>query len=195
MTNTTVPVVRSSPVRFFIVFAILMAGGYMCTQTLRFTHNWLNIAFVHLYYLVPILALIGVLRLQRWAKILTTIFLAPVWAMSLLSLLTLPIDMQAEISHRQLSRELSTVQQGRYVIHLAWQETAGGALGPHSVSLEQQMPWLPGIVVIRQLDYFEGASEGSLSVVGANRISLHIPGSDMHHEINQVYLLKPRVYF
>jgi hypothetical protein len=61
-----------------------------------------------------------------------------------------------------------------------WEETAGGALGPHGVGLEQRMFVVPGIYLVRYLDYFEGASKGSLSEEGADIIRLHIRKSNDH---------------
>ena len=107
-------------------------------------------------------------------------------------------DIPAAVTHRQLSRELCTVHQGQYSVHLVWKETAGGALGPHGVSLEQRRTILPGIYAVRFLDYFEGASEGSLSFVGPDRVSLRIPiaGYLMDQtNVQRVYSLKPWLYF
>jgi len=96
-------------------------------------------------------------------------------------------DIPAAVEHRQMSRELGTVQQGGYSVHLAWRETAGGALGPHGVLLEQRRTVLPGLYAVRFLDYFEGASEGSISIAGRDRIELHIPNTVSHGEVDRVY--------
>lgn len=71
-------------------------------------------------------------------------------------------------------------------------------MGPHGVSLEQRMNILPGIYLVKSLDYFEGASEGTLSWAGADRISLYIPIAGYHNDqkdVRRVYSLKPRLYF
>jgi hypothetical protein len=68
-------------------------------------------------------------------------------------------------------------------------------LGPHGVALEQRMFVVPGLYMVRHLDYFEGAHEGSLSAEGADRVRVHIPKSDLHQEIDLVYSLRRLVYF
>jgi len=187
---------RRTSVRQLLVLAALIAVGYLCIRALRFTNEGLNLAFVCAFLLIPFFAVRPVLRLRRWPKVLTTILLAPVLALCLLCLLvTVTCDIPAVAKHRELSRELSTVQQEHYSVHLLWQETAGGAVGPHGVGLEQRMFIVPGLYVVKHLDYFEGAHEGSLSAEGADKVRLHIPKSNLHQEVDQVYSLKRRVYF
>jgi len=107
-------------------------------------------------------------------------------------------DIPDAVTHRQLSRELCALQQGQYSVHLAWEETSGGALGPHGVSLEQRRNILPGIYAVKYLDYFEGASEGSLSFAGPNKVALYIPVAGYHQDkknVQRVYFLRPWLYF
>ena len=107
-------------------------------------------------------------------------------------------DIPDAVRHVQLSRELSTLQHGEYSVHLAWKETAGGAVGPHGVSLEQRRSIFPGIYLVKSLDYFEGASKGTLSWAGADRVALFIPtaGYDQNQKnIEREYSLKPWLYF
>ena len=187
---------RSNSVRQFLGLGVLMAAMYMCTRTLRFSNNGLNLAFVCLFFLLPFLAAWVALRLRRRAKVVAAVVLAPILTISLLFLLMMAIfDIPAAVGHRQLSRELSTVEQGRYSVHLAWEESAGGALGPHGVSLEQRMVILPGLYAVKPLDYFDRASEGSLSTAGPGKIKLHIPNTSLHREVDCVYSLKPWLYF
>ena len=90
------------------------------------------------------------------------------------------------------------LQQGQYSVHLAWVETAGGAVGPHGVSLEQRRTILPGIYAVRDLDYFEGASEGNISFVGPDRVSLYLPIAGYNKDqkdVRRTYSLKPWLYF
>ena len=102
-------------------------------------------------------------------------------SLSLLCLLfTASCDLPAVMQHREMSRQLSHVQWGNYSIHLLWEETPGGAVGPHGVVLEQRKAIVPGLYLVKQLDYFEDANEGSLSVDEAGRIRLHIPQSPAH---------------
>jgi hypothetical protein len=121
---------RSNPVLHFIGLGVLMAAMCLCMRILRFSKNELNLAFVCLFFLLPFLAARVALRLRRWAKVVAAVVLAPILANSLLFLLMIAIfDIPAAAGHRQLSRELSTVEQGHYSVHLAWEESAGGALG------------------------------------------------------------------
>ena len=187
---------RSDAVRQLLFIVALMGLGYVCMRTLRLTHDGLNLAFVCGFLLIPFLAVRPALQLRRWPKVVTTILLAPLLALALLCLLTtVTCDVPALVQHRELSRELGSFQQGDYSVHLLWQETAGGAVGPHGVGLEQRMFIVPGLYMRKQLDYFEGASQGSLSAEGADKVRLHIPKSPFQQEVDEVYSLKPRVYF
>ncbi len=104
-------------------------------------------------------------------------------------------NIPAYVQHRELRRELGSVQQGHYSVHLLWEETAGGAVGPHGVSLEQRMVIAPGLYMVKTLDYFAGANEGSISVEGTDRIEVHISRSGSDQELERVYSLKHRVFF
>jgi len=198
MTDSAAPKVHSNPVRRLLGLVGLMVTMYLGLRTLRFSNNWYNLAFYFLFLLLPFVALRLALRLRRRAKILAVVVLAPLLAFSSIGLLAfVACDIPAEAGHRELSRELSTVRQGRYSLHLVREQTAAGAVGPHGVGLEQRMTILPGLYTVKYLDYFEGASEGSLSVPEPSRIELYIPnaGYSYKHEVHRVYLLKPWVYF
>jgi len=196
----SVPSDRSlNPVRRLVFLAAFPIVMYFCMHTLRFTHDGLNIAFACLFLLLPLFAIKPALHLRDRAKIVAIVLLAPIWAFSFLGLLMTALnDIPNAVNHRQLSRELCTLQQGQYSVRLAWEETSGGALGPHGVSLEQRRSILPGIYAVKSLDYFEGASEGSLSVVGPNRVALYIPIAGYYRDqknVQRVYSLKPWLYF
>ncbi len=187
---------RSSAIRQLLVIAALMGLGYVCIHSLRFTNDGLNLAFVCGFLLVPFFAIRPVLRLRLWPRVLMSLLLTPLLALSMLALLfTVGCDIPAYVQHRELSKELSSVQQWHSSVHLLRQETAGGAVGPHGVGLEQRMFIVPGLYMVKQLDYFEGAYEGSLSAEGADKVRLHIPKSTSHQEVDSVYSLKHRVYF
>ena len=187
---------RLKALRRLLFLAALMGLGYLCTRTLRFTNDFLNIAFVCSFFLIPFLAAGEALRLGGWLKIVTTILLVPLLALSMVSLLlTVSCYLPDAIGHVERSRELAWVQQGNYSVHLLWNETPGGALGPHGVLLEQRMPIVPGLYLVKPLDYFEGASHGSLSAEGTDPVRLHIPKSNQNEEVNKVYSLKRRVYW
>ncbi|HKN74505.1 MAG TPA: hypothetical protein VJW94_04955 [Candidatus Acidoferrum sp.] len=173
-----------------------MAIGYLFTRTLRFTNEALNLTFVCLYFLLPFFAIRSVLRLRRWPKLAASIFLVPLLAISTLCLLlTATCEIPAVVEHRELSREVATLRMEHCTVHLLWQETAGGAVGPHGVGLEQRMFLVPGLYLVKHLDYFEGAHEGSLLLVGNDKVRVHVPKSDLHQEVDKVYALKRRVYF
>lgn len=195
-----VPAIRVfNPVRRLIFLIALMVFMYLCMRTLRFTHDGLNLAFGCFFLLLPFFAFKPALRLPRWAKIITLTLLIPLSAISVLCLVGIvACDIPKAVNRGQLSRELGTLYQGQYSVHLTWDETAGGALGPHGVSLEQQRTILPGIYAFRSLDYFEGASVGTISFVAPDRLSLYIPiaGYDKDRKnIQRVYVLKSWLYF
>jgi hypothetical protein len=189
----------SDPIRRLVFLAALTIAMYSCMRTLRFTHDGLNIAFECLFNLLPLFAIKPALRLRRWPKILALTLLTPLLAISVLGLFGMvACEIPGAVNHRQLSRELCRIQQGPYTVHLVWEETSGGAVGPHGVSLEQRRSILPGVYAVKYLDYFEGASEGSLSFVGPDKVALYIPiaGYDQDRKnIQRVYSLRPRLYF
>ena len=96
-----------------------MALGYLCIRTFRFTNDLLNVAFLCLFFLIPVLAARYALRLGGWPKFARTILLTPFLAVSLLYfLLTVGCDLPGAMEHREFSRELAYVQQGGYSVHL-----------------------------------------------------------------------------
>lgn len=185
-----------NPAQRLVLLVFLLAIGYFCIRTLRFTSNGLNVAFVGVFLLLPFLAIKPVLRLRRGPKIATSIVLGPLLMLSLIALLFMTTcDIPAAIEHRELSRELSSIEQEHYSVHLLWTESAGGAVGPHGVALEQRMFIFPGLYVVKHLAYFEGAFLGGLSLEEKDKVRLHIPKTNSHAEVNQVYSLKRWVYF
>jgi hypothetical protein len=187
---------HANPEHQLFGLAVLLAAMYVCSRTLRFTNDWFNLAFLVLFLIVPLLAIPFVLRLPRESKVWGAVLLAPMVAFSLLGFpVVLIFDIPALVEHRELSRELGTVQQGRYSVLLLWEKTAGGALGPHGVGLQQRMPLFPGLYAKKSLDFFEGAFEGSISSAGPDRIKLHIPDNGRHQQVDRVYSLKPWLYF
>jgi hypothetical protein len=153
-----------------------MAAGYLCIRTLRFTNDGLNIAFGCAFLLLPFLAIRPTLRLRGLPRALAVFFLAPVLAISLFSLFTIAVfDIPAAVRHAELSRELGSVRQGHYSVHLLWEETAGGALGPHGVGLEQRMFIVPGLYIVKHIAWFDEAYQGSLSAEGLDKVRVRIP--------------------
>lgn len=67
------------------------------------------------------------LPLPRSAKIVTLTLLMPLLAFSLMGLSAMvACDIPDAINHRQLSRELCTLQQGQYSVHLVWEDIGRG---------------------------------------------------------------------
>ncbi len=187
---------RSNPVRQFVGLGLLMAVTFSSIFIFRFANDWFNIAFACLTCVLPFFALVVALRLSPKVRVAAAIVLAPILGISLLFLSMIAIfDIPAAVRHRQLSQELGSIDQGSYSVRLAWEETAGGALGPHGVRLEQRKTIFPGLYAFRTLDYFERSTEGSLSAVGPDRVELHIPDASGQPEVTRVYYLKPWLYF
>ncbi|WP_162601237.1 hypothetical protein [Occallatibacter savannae] len=159
----------------------------------------MNIASRCLFLLLPFIAIKPALRLPRWGKITTLALLMPILSFSVVGLSAMvACDIPDAVKHVQLSRELCTLQHGGYSVHLTWDGTAGGAVGPHGVSLQQRRNILPGIYLVKSLDYFEGANEGTLSWEGADRVSLYIPVAGYYQnqkDVRREYSLKPWLYF
>ena len=199
MSNFALSNRSSNPVRELVFLVALASFMFLCMRTLRFTRDELNIAFGCLFLLLPVFAIKPSLRLPRRAKIAALALLIPTLAFSVLRLLAMAAcDIPDAITHRQLSRELCRLQHGPYTVRLAWEETSGGAVGPHGVILEQRRTILPGIYAVKFLDYFEGATEGSVTFVGRDRISLYIPIAGYHQDQNNIqrtYSLRPWLYF
>jgi hypothetical protein len=178
-----------------VAVAVLMVLSHLCTGALGFTNGWVNLVFQHMYLVWPFLAIRPARRLSGGAKLVGWIVLAPLLAFSFLGLFfTVILDIPAVVEKVELSRDLSSVAQGSYSVVLLDQETAGGAVGPHGLSLEQRMFILPGVYVVKYVDYFEDGVEGSLLAEGTDKVRLHIPKRASHQEVDRVYSLKRRVY-
>jgi hypothetical protein len=186
-------------VRRLVILAALMTFMYLCSCALRFTNDGLNVAFECIFWLLPLFAIGPALRLPRPAKTVSLILLAPLWAFSLLALSALvACDIPDVVNHAQLSRELCTLYQGQYSVRLSWDETAGGAIGPHGVSLQQRRNIVPGLYAVRFLDWFEGAHEGTISFEGSDKVSLYLPATgygQYEKSVRRVYSLKRWLYF
>ncbi len=198
--SDSVPSNRNSrSVRRLVFLTALMVLMYLCMCALSFTNDGLNLAFGCLFLLLPFFAIRPALRLPRLAKMVALILLTPVLAFSCVGLMAMvACDIPDAVSHRELSRELCTLHQGQYSVRLAWEETSGGAIGPHGVILEQRRTILPGLYARKTLDYFEGASDGSISFAGPDRVSLYIPIAGYaldQKSVQRVYSLKPWLYF
>jgi len=182
-------------VRQLLVIAALMLIGYTCVHTLRFTVEAFNFIIVCTFYALPILAIPPALRLHGRARIWGLILLAPVLLLSSFLLLgTLVFDGLLGGSER--IEPLQTFQQGSSTIQLQRYEN-GGAVGVRGLNLEQRRLLFPGLFVVRSVDFFDYAKEGTLSVEGLYKVRVRAKGNyySTGYDVDKVYSLKPWVYF
>lgn len=181
--------------RQLLAIAPLLVIGYACVHTLRFTVGSLNLITDCMFYAVPILAIPPVLRLRKWARTLGFILLAPVLLLSsFLLLFTLVVD--GLLGGSEHTQPLQTVQQGSSTIQLQRYDY-GGAVGVHGLNLEQRRLVVPGLYMVRSVDFFESAWEGTLSVEGPYIVKVQAKGNyyNNDYEVDRTYSLKPWVYF
>jgi hypothetical protein len=172
-----------------------MVIGYTCIHTLHFTVGALNLIFVCTFFAVPILAIPPVLRLRRQARIWGLILLTPLLLLSSFLLLgTVVFDGMLGGSER--TQPLQSFQMGSSTIQLQKYES-GGAVGVRGLNLEQRRLIVPGLYMVRSVDFFDYAKEGTLSVEAPNRVRVHAKGSYISNdsEVDKVYSLKPWIYF
>ncbi len=168
---------------------------HTCSHTLRFTVDNLNFIFVCAFYILPFLAIRPVKRLHQWPRILGLILLTPLLLVSSFLLLgTVVFD--GLLGPSEISEPLQTFQQGSSTIQLQRYEY-GGAVGVHGLNLEQRRLIVRGLYMVRSVDFFDSAKEGTLSVEGPYRVRVQAKGNydDNDFEIDKVYFLKPWVYF
>ncbi|HEY1209918.1 MAG TPA: hypothetical protein VGE85_11160 [Terracidiphilus sp.] len=178
-----------------VVLAALMVIGYTVVHTLRFTVGALNFFFECAFYIIPLFAIRPVLRLRRWPKIWGLILLSPLLLLSSFLLLgTVVFDGLLGGSERK--QPLQTFQLGNCTIQLERYEN-GGALGIHGLNLEQRRLIVPGLYMVRSVDFFDYAYEGTLTVEGPYKVRVHAKEvyDRKDYQVDKVYDLKPWVYF
>ena len=182
-------------VRQLVVFAALMAIGYVCVQTLRFSIGFLNFVFVCAWLLLPFLAIRPVFRLRPRPKFWGLVLMAPLLLLSSILLLG-KVVFDGLLGGAERIQPLQTFQEGRSTIQLQRYED-GGAVGVSGLELEQRRPILPGLWMVRSVDFFDHANEGTLSVEGPYTVKVHAKGSyySNDHTVDRVYRMKPWVYF
>ena len=91
---------------------------------------------------------------------------------------------------------MQTFQQGESAVELQ-EYDYGGGVGVHGLNLEQRRLMVPGLYLVRSIDFFSDAREGTLSEDGPYRMRVHARGSysSDDYEVERVYSLKPWVYF
>ncbi len=164
-------------------------------HNLRFAVGALNFIFVCTFYAIPILAIPPMLRLPQRAKTLGLILLTPLLLVSTFLLLgTLVFD--GLLGGSEHTQPLQTFQQGSSTVQLQRYEN-GGAVGVHGLNLEQRRLIVPGLYMVRSVDFFDYAYEGTLSVEGPYRVRVHAKGNyhSNDYEVDKTYSLKPWVYF
>jgi hypothetical protein len=178
-----------------LIVAALMGIGYICTQTLRFEIGTLNFILICVFYLIPFLAIRPVLRLhqrpRRWGLILLT----PLLVLSSFFLLS-KFVFDGFLGRAERTQPLQTFQEGSSTIQLQRYEY-GGAVGVHGLNLEQRKLVVPGLYMVRSVDFFDSARDGTLSVEGPYRVRVHAEGNyySNNYEVDKIYSLKPWVYF
>ena len=181
-------------VRQFLLIAVVLIIAYTCMHTLSFTVRALNFMLQCAVYAIPLLAVVPSLRLKPRARIWALIFLGPLFLLaSFLLLGTVVFDGLLGGSERK--EPLQTFQEGGSTIQLQRYEN-GGAVGVHGFNLEQRRLIVPGMYMVRSVDFFEWAREGTLSAEGPYRVRVHAKGGyNKNYEVDKVYSLKPWVYF
>jgi len=193
MTDSTKQTGKS--IRQLLVTAALMITGYTCVKTLRFTTEALNFIFVCAFIAIPFLAIRPVLRFPHRSRVIGLILLIPLLSLSSCSLLfTVACNRPGTSIER--TKPLQNFQQRNCAIRLFKYEY-GGALGVHGIVLEQRRLIVRGLYMVRSVAFFDSAKEGTLSMEGPDKVRVHARGNydSNEYEIDQVYTLKPWVYF
>jgi hypothetical protein len=177
--------------RQLLLIVAFLVLGYFCNRMLQFTSDRLNLIFACAICAIPLLAIRPVLRLHRQLKVWGLMVLTPLLLYSLFSLLVGIVFGGAE-----RTQTLQTFQQGNSTILLQRYEN-GGAVGVHGLILEQRRLILPGLYVVKSIDFFDSAKEGTLSVDGLHTVSVYAKGSydSNSYQVDKIYHLKPWVYF
>lgn len=119
------------------------------------------------------------------------IFLAPVLLLSSFILFMTVVAGAKE--HRE---PLQTIQLENNTIEIQRYEF-GGAVGVRGIELEQRRRLVPGLYLIKSLDFFPLAYEVTMAVETPSTVKVHAKGSysDHDHEVDKTYSIKNWVYF
>jgi len=188
---------RAHPFRNLLLLAIVFVLGIGCTRWFRFSSAALNYIFGFCVLCVPFLALRPLLQLPRISKVFGFVLISPLLMLCILMALmmtTCGFDLHPYAKGSCL-QELQRVEQIGYTVRLI-QDECGGPLTGTAVAIEQRIRLLPGLYVVRNVDYIDSASEGRLTVIGPNQVQVHIPkGYGLPGDIDRTYALKRHVYF
>lgn len=181
--------------RQLLVIAAFVVVIYACARALRFTFAPLNFILDCAWLALPLLAIRPVLRLRRPLRVWGIVVLAPV--LSLLSLLLVAkVVFDGILGGAERTEPLQTFPLGSSTIELQRYEH-GGAVGVHGLNLEQRRLILSGVYLVRSIDFFDDAREGTLSVEGPFNVRVHARGNyySNDYETERVHTLKPWVCF
>jgi hypothetical protein len=185
----------AKPVRQLLIIAALVVISYICARTLRFTFEPINFILDCAWLALPFLAIRSILRLRRPLRIWGIAVLAPLLSLSSL-LLVGKIVFDGPLGGAERTEPLQTFQQGASTIELQRYEH-GGAVGVHGLNLEQRRLIVSGLYLVRSIDFFSDAREGTLSVDGPYKVRVHAKGNyySNDYQVERAYSLKPWVYF
>jgi hypothetical protein len=176
---------RRSILQLLLIVA-LMGIVYTAMHMLDFRLRVLNVLLQCAFCLLPFLAIQPVRRFQPRPRFYGLILLAPLLCMSAC------VGTFAVGSDEPLTEPLQTFQEGDGTVQLQRYEN-GGAIGVHGINLEQRRLIVPGLFLVRSVDFFDFAYEGTLTSEGPYRVRVHAKGSK--YEVDKVYSLKPWIYF
>lgn len=174
---------------WLLIVVMILAIGYHCNGMLRFTVPALDSIFGAMLYCVPFLAIRPVQRMPQRARSWAMIVLIPVLLFSSLLLL-------ARVFGGEYTRTIQMSQLGNSTIELQ-DYGYGGAVGVFGLNIEQRRLIVPGLYLVKSVDFFDDAGEGTMSVEGPYVINVHVKGNyyTNDHQIDRTYNLKPWVYF
>jgi hypothetical protein len=180
--------------RRLLVLAVVMVLGYTCIGRLRFTVGALNQIFIYAWLLVPFLAIRPVRQMHRWPRTVGFVLLIPLLLLS--SFLLLGNLVLGSGGREERTQPLQAFQQGSSTIELGQYEN-GGAVGVHGIYLEQRRLILPGLLLVKPIDFFDSAQKATLSLDGPYTVRVHAEGNYYSYDFraDKAYSLKPRVYF
>jgi hypothetical protein len=180
---------RRSIVQLLLV-VVLMGIVHTAMNMLDFRLKALNHLFECVFYLLPFLAIQPVRRFQPRPRFYGLILLAPLLCMSAC------LSAISVVANEPLTEPLQTFQEGNSTVQLQRYEY-GGAVGVHGINLEQRRLIVPGLFLVRSVDFFDSAYEGTLTPEEPYRVRVHAKGSysNNNYDVDKVYLLKPWLYF
>lgn len=178
--------------RRLVVLVLLFLIGIGCTRVFRFTLPPLNYAFWYALLCLPFAAIRPLSQLSRWPRLTGFTLLVPL----LLICVLLMVGVTCTISvHERDIEVVDSIEQQGCVVRLMWD--IGPPLVSPSLSVWQERFLIPGLKIVKPLDFFDGENPGGkLTSEGIRDVRLRVPPtSGRREEISRVYRLKRWVYF